>query len=88
MGKMSQIHAEAQEYVDLDEYDPEFAQQVESVAGERLVLYAKRESLNRAMRVIEYGNDFAYTTQAEELLALQKELTKVETELTKFGAGI
>jgi len=81
MGKMSQIHAEAQQKTALAPEDPGFDEEVQSVAGEILVLYAEQAQLEKSLVRIEYGDDSAYITQQKEIKAIQRKLRSVKQEI-------
>jgi|TARA_R110000787_G_C13368528_1_gene440654 hypothetical protein len=89
MGKMSQIHAAAQDHVSLhpgiSEDDPKYAEAVETVAGELLVLHAEQARLEKMLVRIEYGDDFAYSTQRKEIAQIERALQSVKKELAHFG---
>ena len=84
MGKMSQIHALAQECVTLEPEDPGFEEEVQVVAGEILALYAEQTQLEKALYRIEYGNDMAYTTQRKEIDAIERKLHGVKKEIRTY----
>jgi len=93
MGKMSQIHAMAQAHAHglleplaratykIEPEDPEFDKEVQKIAGEILALYAEQTQLEKALVRIEYGNDFAYSTQRKEIDAVQRKLHGVKKEI-------
>jgi len=89
MGKMSQIHAAAQDHVSLhpgiSEDDPKYAEAVETVAGELLVLHAEQARLEKMLVRIEYGDDYAYSTQRKEIAQIERALQSVKKELAHFG---
>ena len=85
MGKMSQIHAMAQQQTALAPEDPGFDEEVQTIAGEILALYAEQAQLEKALVRIEYGNDFAYSTQRKEIDAVQRRLHGVKKEIRTLG---
>ena len=89
MGKMSQIHAAAQDHVSLhpgiSEDDPKYAEAVETVAGELLVLHAEQARLEKMLVRIEYGNDYAYSTQRKEMAQVERALQSVKKDLRRYG---
>lgn len=99
MGKMSQIHAAAQQHATSAPEDPGFDEEVQTIAGEIadmlerfgseiageiLALYAEQAQLEKALVRIEYGNDFAYSTQRKEIDAIQRKLHGVKKEIRTF----
>ena len=93
MGKMSQIHALAQAHAHglleplaratykIEPDDPEFDKEVQKTAGEILALYAEQTQLEKALVRLEYGNDFAYSTQRKEIDAIERKLHGVKKEI-------
>tara|TARA_R100001369_G_scaffold92093_1_gene135439 strand:- start:740 stop:997 length:258 start_codon:yes stop_codon:yes gene_type:complete len=81
MGKMSQIHATAQQHATSAPEDLGFDEEVQTIAGEILALYAEQAALEKELVKIEYGNDFAYSTQRKEIEQVQRKLYGVKKEI-------